>query len=71
MNRLDRITRVLATVQSARHECPFSASYLGRDHHGPYDTCKKCSKRRDGGGGGCVVDLAEHAAILEIEEAVS
>lgn len=70
-NRLSLITAALDQVEAARTQCPFHGRYAGHHVHGVADACRKCGKRRNGDGGRCVIERAEHDAVLAIEEAVA
>jgi hypothetical protein len=70
-NRLSRIDEALSRVEEARTRCPFHNTYTGREVHGVNDACRACGKRRNGDGGRCTIERAEHEAILAIEEVMA
>lgn len=71
MSRLSKIGSALEDVEASRQKCPFHGRYRGHMVHGFDDACKLCGKRRNGDGGRCLIDRAEHTAIIAIEEAVA
>lgn len=68
---IDRIANALARVEKAREQCPFHGKYAGGKAVAFGTACPVCGADRKCDGGTCVIDRAEHAAVLEIEEAMA